>query len=205
MKWGFLFLAWFFKRRFHKIVVNNDIAIKPGCSYLLMCNHFSYADGFFAYYLCFKWIAERARLKGIYTMSLKKQMKRNWWLKYSGSFSVEPANRSVHESLNYAAAVLSEPGNLLVFFPQGRLESCHIRHIEFKDGIREIIAATKGNCQIIWSSNLIEYFESTKPSVYLNLLDCGTNHDFIFEALKVAVNAHHALSLKRMVRFTRDA
>jgi 1-acyl-sn-glycerol-3-phosphate acyltransferase len=204
MKWGFLFLAYFFKRRFNKIVVNNNITIKPGCSYLLMCNHFSFADGFFAYYLCFKWIAKRGELKGIYTMSLKKQMEKNQWLKYSGSFSVEPASRSVHESLNYAAAVLSQPGNLLVFFPQGRLESCHIGHIAFKDGIKEIIAATKGDCQLIWSSNIIEYFESTKPSVHLNLLDCGAAHNFNFETLKAAVNKHHALSLKKMIRFTKE-
>jgi hypothetical protein len=92
----------------------------------------------------------------------------------------------------------------LLYFPQQDLESLNVRHIDFKDGIYEIITRTKGNCQLIWSSNLIEYFESTKPSAYLNLLDCGTNHDFDFEALKQKVNEHHLQSMKNNVRFTQE-
>jgi len=137
-------------------------------------------------------------------MSVKKQMEKNWWLKHTGSFSVEPGTRSVAESLDYAASLLNQPGNVLLYYPQGNLESMGIRYIEFKDGIYEIVRRIKGNCQLIWSSNLIEYFESTKPSVYFNLLDCGTNHDFDFEALKQKVNVHHLKALKKNIRFTKE-
>jgi hypothetical protein len=194
---------WFFRRRFNKMVLG-DIEIKPNHSYILMCNHFGFSDGFFAYYLCLKFINKKQKLKRIYTMSVKKQMEKNWWLKYSGSFSVDPGTRSVNESLNYAASILNEPGNILIYYPQGNLESQYIRHIEFKDGIYEIVTRTKGNCQLIWSSNLLEYFESTKPSTYFNLLDCGTNHDFDFEALKQKVNEHHLRAMKKNVRFTKE-
>ncbi|MDR3696116.1 1-acyl-sn-glycerol-3-phosphate acyltransferase [Mucilaginibacter sp.] len=196
-------LLWFYRRRFNKMILN-DIDIKPGHSYILMCNHFGFFDGFFAYYLCFKFINKKQKLKGIYTMSVKKQMEKNWWLKYTGSFSVEPGKRSVDESLDYAAELLNEPGNLLIYYPQGNLESAYIRQIEFKDGIYEIVSRTKGNCQLIWSSVLLEYFESTKPSVYFNLLDCSTNHDFDFEQLKEKVNAHHLQSIKKNIRFTKE-
>lgn len=184
------------------MILVNDIEIKPNHSYILMCNHFSFLDGFFAYYLCFKWLDKKQKLKGLYTMSVKKQMEKNWWLKYSGSFSVEPGKRSVKETLEYAADLLSTPGNILLYYPQGNLESNHIRHIEFKDGIYEIVKKINGNCQLIWSSVLLEYFESTKPSAYLNLLDCGTNHDFDFEMLKQKVNAHHLSAIKKNFRFT---
>lgn len=196
-------LLWFFRRRFNKMVLN-DIEIKPGHSYILMCNHFGFFDGFFAYYLCFKYINKKQKLKGIYTMSVKKQMEKNWWLKYSGSFSVEPGKRSVDESLDYSASILNEPGNLLIYYPQGNLESAYIRHIAFQDGIYEIITRTQGNCQLIWSSVLLEYFESTKQSVYFNLLDCGTNRAFDFEKLKEKVNVHHLQSIKKNIRFTRE-
>jgi hypothetical protein len=92
----------------------------------------------------------------------------------------------------------------LIYYPQGNLESEYIRHIEFKDGIYEIVTRATGNCQLIWSSNLLEYFESTKPSTYFNLLDCGTNHDFDFEVLKQKVNEHHLQSMKKNVRFTKE-
>lgn len=196
-------LLWFFRRRFNKMILN-DIEIKPGHSYILMCNHFGFFDGFFAYYLCFKYINKKQKLKGIYTMSVKKQMEKNWWLKYSGSFSVEPGKRSVDESLDYSASILNEPGNLLIYYPQGNLESAYIRHIAFQDGIYEIITRTQGNCQLIWSSVLLEYFESTKQSVYFNLLDCGTNRAFDFEKLKEKVNVHHLQSIKKNIRFTRE-
>ena len=72
------------------------------------------------------------------------------------------------------------------------------------DGIYEIVKGIKGDCQLIWSSNLIEYFESTKPSAWFNLLDCGTNQDFDFEALKQKVNEHHLQAMKKNVRFTKE-
>jgi 1-acyl-sn-glycerol-3-phosphate acyltransferase len=196
-------LLWFFRRRFNKMILN-DIDIKPRHSYILMCNHFGFLDGFFAYYLCFKFINKKQKLKHIYTMSVKKQMEKNWWLKYSGSFSVEPGKRSIDESLEYAATLLNQPGNLLIYYPQGNLESAYVRQIEFKDGLYEIATRTKGDCQLIWSSVLLEYFESTKPSVYFNLLDCGTNREFDFEQLKNKVNAHHLKAIKKNIRFTKE-
>jgi 1-acyl-sn-glycerol-3-phosphate acyltransferase len=203
IKWSSLTLIWFFRRRFNKMVLN-EIDIKPGHSYLLMSNHFGFLDGFFAHYLCFKLLNKKQNIKGIYAMSVKKQMEKNWFLKYFGSFSVDPGKRSVSESLDYAASLLNTPGNILIYYPQGNLESSHIRHIEFKDGVYEIITRTTGNCQLIWSSVLLEYFESTKPSAYINLLDCGTNHNFDFAILKQNVNQHHQQAMKKLVRFTKE-
>lgn len=203
IKWGTLFLAWLYRGRFNKMRIN-EVEIKPNHSYLLMCNHFSFWDGFFAFYLCFKSIHKQQKLKKVYIMSVKKQIEKNWWLRYLGSFSIDPGKRSVTESLEYAAEKLSEPGNILLYYPQGNLETLAIRHIEFKDGVYEIVTRINGNCQLIWSSNLIEYFESIKPSVTFNMLDCGTNNDFDFEELKEKVNQFHLESMKKNVRFTNE-
>jgi 1-acyl-sn-glycerol-3-phosphate acyltransferase len=201
IKWSALFISWVLRRRFNKIIIH-EADIEPGHSYLFMLNHFSFWDGFFGIYLAFKLIDKKQKLKGLYTMSLKKQMEKKPWLKYFGSFSVEPGTRSIDESLDYAASILNTPGNILIYYPQGNLESAHIRHIEFKDGIYDIITRTKGKCQLLWSSNVTEYFESLTPSLYFNLLDCGTNHEFDFEVLKQKINEHHLQAMKKMVRFT---
>jgi hypothetical protein len=203
IKLGTSLLTLFLRRRFNKIIVNN-IELKPNHSYLLLCNHFSFLDGFFAYYLCFKVLNKKQKIKGLYTMSVKKQMEMKPWLKRTGSFSVAPGTRSVAESLDYAAELLNTPGNVLLYYPQGNLESIHIRHIEFKDGVYEIVKKIKGDCQLLWCSILTEYFESTKPSVYFNLLDCGTNHDFDFEVLKEMVNKYHLQAMQSHVRFTKE-
>ena len=196
-------LSWLLRRRFNKLKIE-EIAVKPNHSYLLMCNHFSFWDGFLAGYLTYKAIHKKQPLKGFKIMVLKKQMEKNKWLKYFGCFSVSPGTASVSESLNYATATLNEPGNLVLLFPQGKLESLHIRHITFKEGVARIVPKINGDCQLIWSSNLTEYFESLKASVYFNMLDCGTNHDFDFETLQKKVNDHHLKAIQRNFRFTTE-
>ena len=137
-------------------------------------------------------------------MSVKKQMEKNPWLRYCGSFSIEPGKLSMVDSFDFIGEKLSQPGNLFLYYPQGNLESMHIQDIVFQDGINEVVERVKGPCQLIWCSNTIEYFESTKPSVYFNLLDCGTNHNFNFEQLKQEVNTHHKKSLQKNLRFTKE-
>lgn len=199
---GSVFVSWILRRRFNKIVIN-DIEIKPGYSYLLMCNHFSFLDGFLAYYLCSKVILGENKMRRLYIMSLKKQMEKNKWLRYCGSFSIDPGKRSIKESFGYAGEVLSQPGNLLLFYPQGNLESNHVPRIQFEDGLNQIVPLIKGKCQLIWSSNIYEYFESTKPSVYFDMLDCGTNHDFDFDTIQQKINQHHKKAIEKQIRFTK--
>lgn len=201
-KLGAVVLNLFIKVRFNKTVIN-PIDIKPGHSYILMCNHFSFADGFFAFFLCNKVFRSKNKMQRFYIMVLKKQMQKNKWLQYVGAFSVDPRRYSVGESIAYAAEILSTPGNLLLFFPQGNLESHHITHIHFEEGLKEIVPLIKGPCQLIWCSNIIEFFESTKPSIHYNMLDCGTNKTFDFDALKAKVNTYHLNTLNNYVRFTK--
>lgn len=185
-------------------MVVKEVDIRAGHSYLLMCNHFSFWDGFLAAYLAWNAIHKTRGLNGFYIMVLKKQMQMNPWLKYFGCFSIAPGTASVNESLDYAAGLLNTPGNLLLMFPQGNLESLHVRDIVMKDGINYIVPQIKSDCQLLWSSNIIEYFESLKPSVYFHMLDCGTNHDFDFNQLGEKVNAHHKVAIKKQFRFTDE-
>ncbi|RYE50658.1 MAG: hypothetical protein EOP48_19395 [Sphingobacteriales bacterium] len=128
----------------------------------------------------------------------------NPWIKRFGCFSIDPGRTTVNESLDHAAELLSTPGNLVLIFPQGNLESSHVREIVIKDGIDYIIPRIKNNCQLIWSSNITEYFESLKPSVYFHMLDCGTNMDFELGTLKEKINRHHKEAIQKQFRFTDE-
>lgn len=189
--------------RLNKINIHK-IPIRKQHSYLLMCNHFSFWDGFWAGYLCSEVIRETRGLKGMHIMIVKKQLQMNPWLRGFGCFSVNPGRVNVHESLAYAAELLSVPGNIVLMYPQGNLESQHIREIVIKEGVDHIIPHIKGDCQLIWSSNIVEYFESIKPSVSAYMLDCGTNHDFDFEKMKRDINEHHRKAVGAQVRFTEE-
>ena len=192
-----------FKIRCSKLIID-DIDLKPGHSYIYMANHFSFWDGFWAFYVFRKTFLKKHNMKRLYIMSLKKQMEKNKWLRYIGSFSVDPGKRTILESFDYAAEILSEPGNLLLFYPQGKLESCYIRYIKFDEGLYEIVPKIKGDCQLIWASTTIEYFEALSPTVHASMLDCGTNHDFDFKALKKTVNEYHLKSIQRSIRYTDE-
>src|SRR4029079_18859351 len=117
------------KKRFNKLIIH-PVEIKPGYSYLLLCNHLSFWDGFWAAYLSYKTLNNLAPIRGFYTMILKKQLQKNKWLRYFGCFSVSPLGNSIHESIEYAAEKLTSSGNILLLFPQGNLESHYVRHIE---------------------------------------------------------------------------
>jgi hypothetical protein len=73
-----------------------------------------------------------------------------------------------------------------------------------KEGIAEIINRVKGNCQLLWSSNFIEFFESFKPSVYFKMLDCGNNNDFDIDEFTAKINEHHQQGMLQQYRFTKD-
>ncbi len=97
---------------------------------------------------------------------------------------------------------LNDPKNLVAVFPQGELVSNHTEEINIERGIDYIVKKIKGDCQIIYYSAFIEYFESLKPSVYIHFLNCGTNHDFDFEQVKVLISEHHKKALKEQVEMS---
>lgn len=203
IRMAFRVLNIFLRRRFNKLQIR-DITIKPDHSYLLMCNHFSFWDGFWAVYLCMNSLFKNQQMKGFHFVILKKQLQMKPWLRYFGGFSIAPGTPSVNKSLDHVAKILSQPGNVVLMFPQGKLESNHVRKIEMKDGISYFIPKIKGDCQLIWSSQLIEYFESLKTSVYFDMLDCGTAKEFNFNRLNKEINLHHQAAIQRQLRFTEE-
>lgn len=203
LKWASPLITIGLRLRFNKMIIH-EIARRPNHSYLVMCNHFSFWDGFWAVFLSMHTIFKQQKMNGLYFMVLKKQMLMNPWLKYFGCFSISPGRASVSESLSHAAELLSTPGNVVFIYPQGNLESQHVRKILIQDGIKYIVPQIAGDCQLIWSSNLVEYFESLRPSVTFHMLDCGTNKHFDFEELVSAVNRHHQQSISSQIRFTKE-
>ncbi len=200
---GIKFLTWLFRHRFNKLIITKATIYKSH-SYLLMSNHFSFWDGFWACYLMINGIHERGNIKGFYVMILEKQLQKNMFLRYLGCFSIAPGKVSISESLDYAAQVLNTPGNVLLMYPQGNLESQYVRKIIVKEGIDEIINRVTGNCQLIWSSNFLEYFESFKPSVYFNMLDCGVAKNFNTVDFTEKINKHHNRVMQNGFRFTNE-
>jgi 1-acyl-sn-glycerol-3-phosphate acyltransferase len=178
------FMRWHMLRSFKELQLYNQIELKPNHSILLLCNHFSWWDGFLAAYLghfIFK--------KKLFTMMQEDHLQRRMWLRRLGSFSISRTSRDMLQSMQYAAQQLDQPESLVTVFPQGSLESNHSNKIHIEKGISYLVKNIKGDCQIIYCAVLIDYFESFKPTAYFHLLDCGTNHNFNLEKLTQQINS----------------
>ncbi|MCD8742550.1 lysophospholipid acyltransferase family protein [Mucilaginibacter roseus] len=195
-----LFSNWFaryMRYRIHKAfnrVVVMPFEPKPGHSVLLLCNHFSWWDGFFGNYLAY-WHLKRK----LYIMMQEDHLRKRMLFNLFGGFSIEKGSREMIKSLQYAAGLLNDPENLVVVFPQGELISNHATEIEIGNGIERLIKNIKGPCQIVYSCVLIDYFESLKPSAFIHLFDCGVAGELPFEQLVSNINACHKQALANQI------
>ncbi|MVN23228.1 1-acyl-sn-glycerol-3-phosphate acyltransferase [Mucilaginibacter arboris] len=188
------FMRWRMLKSFRALTLYNQIEIKPGHSVLLLCNHFSWWDGFLAAYL-----GHFIFHKKIFTMMQEDHLQQRMWLRRLGSFSISRTSRDMLKSMQYAALQLDRPENIVTVFPQGALESNHSTEIRIEKGISYLVRNIKGNCQIVYASVFVDYFESFKPTAYFHLLDCGTNHDFSLEKLTKQINGFHQQALKNQI------
>lgn len=98
-------------------------------------------------------------------------LQKNWYFKYTGGFSVDKSSKSIIETLNYTAELLSDKNNMVLMFPQGEIESMHNHNFRFEKGIEKILQRTKNDVQVIFVANIVDYHSRAKPSLYLYIAD----------------------------------
>ena len=192
-KMFYRFMRWWMRHNFKEINIQ-PFEPRPGHSVLLLTNHFSWWDGFFANYAAFNNLKRR-----LFIMMQHDHFVNHWYFKYLGAFSMKKGSREMLESLTYSAGLLSNPENLVTIFPQGELCSNHITYIHIENGIDRLIKQIKGPCQIVYQCTLIDYFEGLKPRAYIHHFDCGVAGEIPFEELKRCINDFHQQALKNQV------
>jgi len=167
------------RRNFNNFYTDYDFPqTDPQKGLLITPNHISWWDGFFIDY------AVRSFLKrNFYIIMLEEQLRKYRFFSKLGAFSIEPSGtKGILETLDYAAGVLADPGNLLVYYPQGRIEPYDKQPITIKPGIQYLLRKNT-SIDILPAAFRIEYGNKKKPSVYLkfgNLLkgiDVCSNFD----------------------------
>jgi 1-acyl-sn-glycerol-3-phosphate acyltransferase len=149
------------KRNFHDVYLNGDYHEK-NLPVMLICNHLSWWDGFWAMYLNIKLLHRK-----FHFMMLEEQLKKYMFFNKSGGYSVKKGSRSIIETLDYTAQLLTDKKNMVLLFPQGEIQSLYTRTIHFEKGIGHILKKVKNEVQIIFLVNLIDYFSRSKPGLYM--------------------------------------
>lgn len=129
---------------------------------LVLANHISWWDGFFIMFLNLKLL----KLK-FHFMMLEEQLKKHWYFQYSGGFSIKKKSHSILETIDYAAKLLSSNENMVLLFPQGKINSIYKTYIKFERGIEYILKKSPDNVDILFVVNLIDYFSHARPSLYM--------------------------------------
>ena len=130
---------------------------------LLISNHFSWWDGFFMLYL-----NNRVFKKKYHVLMLEEQLKPRMFLNKAGAFSVKKGTRSVIESIDYIKNILSSPGNLVLIYPQGVIQSLYKFPFVFEKGIYNIIKNMDPGVRIFFAVALLDYFSQKKPSLNIS-------------------------------------
>ena len=149
-------------RHFNKVFVSGCFRDRD-LPVLLISNHISWWDGFWAVYLNWK-VFKR---KFFYFMMLEEQLKKNRFLRYTGGFSIKKKSKSIIESLNYTGGLLGDNRNIVIIFPQGEIQSLYNSSINFDKGLEFILKKLTGEVHIIFLASLVDYFSGQKPGLYM--------------------------------------
>ena len=98
---------------------------------------------------------------------LEEQLEKRKFLNKAGAYSVKKHSRSILESLNYSAEILSSPEHMVMMFPQGHFESLYERDFSFARGIGRIIDRSEPQLQIVFNINLVDYFSKQAPTLFI--------------------------------------
>jgi 1-acyl-sn-glycerol-3-phosphate acyltransferase len=155
------YAIWITKRHFKPVKLIGQFSEKQ-LPVLLIANHFSWWDGFWAMYFNLK-VLKRT----FHFMMLEEQLRKYWFFNYTGGFSISKKSKSIVETLNYTKGLLDDTENMVLIFPQGEIESMHKQSFKFEKGVERIIKNKEGKVQIIFLANLIDYFSSPKEGLYM--------------------------------------
>lgn len=187
--------VWKTKRNFHKVYMNGDFD-DMGLPILVISNHFSWWDGFWVVYLNYK-IFHRI----FNFMMLEEELKKHMFFTKTGGFSIKKGSRSVIETIDYTAQLLSDKKNMVLLFPQGGIRSMHDTSIRFEKGVEHIIKKIDCRIHLIFLVNLIDYFSSQKPGLYMYFREYS-GEDFSAETLQKEFNIFFTECISENLKMT---
>lgn len=161
------FFKWYagfiIKRHYGTVRISGNIKEK-NLPVLLISNHISWWDGFWAMYINLNVLHRK-----FHFMMLEEQLRKYWFFNYTGGFSVNKKSKNIVETLNYTSELLSDNKNMVLIFPQGEIQSMHNQQIQFEIGLERILKNKENAVRVIFLINLVDYFSTRKPGIYFHI------------------------------------
>lgn len=155
------YAGWIIHQHFGRVELKNEFDDRD-LPVLLLANHVSWWDGFFAMLINVKVLRRK-----FHFMMLEEQLMKFSFFNKTGGYSIRKKSREAIESINYTAELLHDIGNMVLLFPQGKIASIYTPTFQFEPGISRIIEKTGCAIHILFMANLIDYFSNRKPGLYI--------------------------------------
>ncbi len=167
------YAVWILKRQFKPIQIIGEFQDR-NMPILLISNHISWWDGFWAMYINLKVLNRKYHF-----MMLEDQLRKYWFFNYTGGFSVNKKSKSIIETIRYTSELLDNKENMVLIFPQGEIQTMHSQNMVFEKGLDPILKNKEGKVQIVFLANLVDYFSSPKPGIYFYIQEYN---DLVFDS-----------------------
>jgi 1-acyl-sn-glycerol-3-phosphate acyltransferase len=171
------------KKHFSNFFVVNDFPDVPENAGLIITpNHISWWDGFLAEYAFSKFTQRK-----IHLMMLEEQLKKYWFFKKVGAYSINPNNsKSIIETAAYTKSIVENSLNYIVLYPQGEIEPFEQKPLKIKNGLKYFISGIKNENSILPAAFKIQYYNDKNPAVILRFGELINSNDILkdFEKYK---------------------
>lgn len=181
---------WMPRKDFKSVDLHYQLEDK-GLPMLMIGNHVSWWDGFLAHYINIKLFNRRPHV-----MMLEEQLKGRMFLNKTGAYSIKKGSRSALETIRYTGEILTDPQNIVIMYPQGKIHSLYHRPLQFEQGWFRVFKYLENPIQVVFYVALFDFYASRKPEVHLYLKDynyLGKSHSL----MEADFNLFHESSLIR--------
>ena len=185
-KIGTLFFSLYSRNRLNSCFRNVRFLgdfVDHGKPVLLISNHFCWWDGFIQLYLNNRFFHRKFHI-----MMLEEQLQRYPILNKGGAFSVRKGKKEVLASLQYCLEVLNHSNNMLVFFPQGQIQSLYTFPYRFEKGLEYILRKSPQPLHLVFNVNLVDYFSHKKPELSIYFQEFFIDDPISLETIERSFN-----------------
>jgi len=164
-----IYLRRLLKKHFSSIELFGNIPQpNPDLPLLLLPNHSTWWDGFFAWHL-----NEIHFKRPFYLMMLQEQLVKYPFFRKLGVFGIEQGNaKGMLSSLNYAVDLLGQtPPPMLTIFPQGVLKRSLSRPLDYKKGLDWILKRHSGKITVLPLAIRCEFTDQQLPITWFEFAE----------------------------------
>jgi 1-acyl-sn-glycerol-3-phosphate acyltransferase len=179
---------WMPRKDFKRVVLHHRMEDK-GLPVLMIGNHVSWWDGFLAHYINLQFFKRKPHV-----MMLEEQLKARMFLNKTGAYSIKKGSRSALESLRYSAAILTDPKNMVIMYPQGKIHSIYDHPLQFEKGWYRIFKYLEHPIQLVFYVAMFDFYASRKPELHIYLQDYAYE-ETSFSRMEADFNLFHESSI----------